>query len=254
MEDVLNKNELVYIVNDKFFWLMKFGSRKNIEMLQQGKIYMKNLQYYINLEHDSDDEDVGDIYDGLLPIHDVNLKIYTVDTKEFITQIKTPVSILNLGYKKAPVFCMFILDSRNNTDVSLFGDELTARYDFSDKQKLKLSVFGDSVLMITDPGEFFSRMSKGLNDAGIGFARDKVKYYERNTKEHFEDVMNNNSRIGFWKRKKYDYQQEYRYILDSSIDDYIIIDVGNLSDISRIESADKIINSFTEVKFFIDKK
>ena len=71
----------------------------------------------------------------------------------------------------------------------LNGDELTVRFDFSDAQKGKLVNFGDSALLITDHKEFFARMKKGLNDAGISYTRDRVKYYEGNTLEHIQDIQ-----------------------------------------------------------------
>ena len=40
--------------------LMKFGSEENLKKLQNGQLYMKNLQYYVDLEKTTDDEDVGD--------------------------------------------------------------------------------------------------------------------------------------------------------------------------------------------------
>ena len=65
MDEIKNHDELIEEGKEKFFLLMKFVSRKNLEMLQQGKVYMKNLQYYIDLETATEDEDVGDKFDGL---------------------------------------------------------------------------------------------------------------------------------------------------------------------------------------------
>lgn len=187
--------------NNEFSMLMKFGTRENLEKLQFGSVYMKNLQYYIDLENSSDDEDVGDKYDGLLPIQDVKISIYTVDTNEFVTQFQSPISTMNLGYNKCPVFCMYMFDNRNNTAETLSGDELTVRYDFSDEQKRKIGRFGDSVLLITNGNEFIARMKKGFLDAGISFSRDVVKYYNGNTLEHMQEIQKDNARIAFWKRK-----------------------------------------------------
>lgn len=51
-------------VKDGWSMLMKFGSEKNLRKLQAGQLYMKNLKYYVDLEKTTDDEDVGDKYDG----------------------------------------------------------------------------------------------------------------------------------------------------------------------------------------------
>ena len=51
-------------VKDGWSMLMKFGSEENLKKLQAGQLYMKNLKYYVDLEKTTDDEDVGDKYDG----------------------------------------------------------------------------------------------------------------------------------------------------------------------------------------------
>lgn len=254
MVDIKNYDELVEQTKNNFFLLTKFSSRKNIEMLQLGKIYMKNLQYYIDLETTTDDEDVGDKYDGLLSLKDVNINMYKVDTKESIARFNASTATMNLGYKKSPVFCMFILDNRNLTMETRNGDELLMRYDFSDEQRDKLIKFGDTVLLITDPKEFFQRMKEGFNKAVAGHTRDRVKYYQGNTKEHLLEVCGDNNRIAFWKRKKYEHQQEYRFLaFDMKVEDHLIIDIGDISDISQLESAEKVLNTFIEVKHKLEK-
>jgi hypothetical protein len=149
---------------------------------------------------------------------------------------------------------MFILDYRNTTSTTINTHELAIRFDFSEEQKSRLANFGDSVLLITNPEEFFARMKKGLNDAGISYTRDRVKYYQVNTLEHIQDIQANNARIGFWKRNKYDYQQEYRFLaFDTMIDDHVIIKIENLDDISRLESTEAILNTFAEVKYKLEQ-
>lgn len=66
--------------------LFKFGSEKNLRKLQAGQFYMKNLQYYVDLEKATSDEDVGDMYDGQMMLQDVKISMFTTDTHEFIEQ------------------------------------------------------------------------------------------------------------------------------------------------------------------------
>lgn len=97
-------------------------------------------------------------------------------------------------------------------------------------------------------------MKKGLNDAGISYIRDRVKYYEGNTLEHVQDIHDNIARIGFSKRKKYEYQQEYRLLaFDTMIVDHEIIEIGNLSDITRLESTEVSFNTFAEIKYKVEQ-
>ena len=41
-------------------YLIKFGSEKNMKSLLDGKVFMHNLQYYINLEKEKGDQITGD--------------------------------------------------------------------------------------------------------------------------------------------------------------------------------------------------
>lgn len=38
---------------------------------------MKNLQYYVDLEKGTSDEDAGDMYDGLIMLKDVKISVFT---------------------------------------------------------------------------------------------------------------------------------------------------------------------------------
>ena len=96
-------------VKDGWSMLMKFGSEKNLRKLQAGQLYMKNLKYYVDLEKTTDNEDVGDKYDGQMMLQDVKISMYTVDTHEFIAQFDAPSASMNLGYLGCPVLCMFML-------------------------------------------------------------------------------------------------------------------------------------------------
>lgn len=48
-------------VKDGWSMLMKFGSEENLQKLQAGQLYMKNLKYYVDLEKETEDEAVGDM-------------------------------------------------------------------------------------------------------------------------------------------------------------------------------------------------
>ena len=104
--------------------LLKFGKEENLQKLQAGQFYMKNLQYYVDLEKGTSDEDVGDMYDGQMMLQDVKISVFTTDTHEFLGQISAPTASFNLGYLKCPVFCMFMMDYRNHVSERLDGDTL----------------------------------------------------------------------------------------------------------------------------------
>ena len=236
-------------VKDGWSMLMKFGSEKNLKKLQAGQLYMKNLKYYVDLEKTTDDEDVGDKYDGQMMLQDVKISMFTVDTHEFIAQFDAPSASMNLGYLACPVFCMFMFDYRNHVEEHLEGENLTVKYQFTEEQLKKMPNLGESVLIIKNGDEFVNRVKKGLLDAGYGFTRDHVQYYAFNNVEHLKQVQKDNSRIAFWKRDKYSYQQEYRFLIHDFVDDYLSVNIGDISDITQLIRTEELLNTYLEITF-----
>lgn len=236
-------------VKEGWSMLMKFGSEENLKKLQAGQLYMKNLKYYVDLEKTTDDEAVGDKYDGQMVLQDVKISMYTIDTHEFIAQFDASSTSMNLGYLECPVFCMFMFDYRNHVEEQLNGDTLTVKYQFTEEQLEKMPNFGDSVLIIKNGDEFVSRVGKGLLDAGYGFTRDHVQYSGFNNIEHLKQVQKDNSRIAFWKRDKYAYQQEYRFLVHDFVDDSLSVNIGDISDITDLLKIDELLNIYVEITF-----
>lgn len=236
-------------VKDGWSMLMKFGFEENLKKLQSGQLYMKNLKYYVNLEKETDDEAIGDKYDGQMVLQDVKISMFNANTNEFISQFEAPAASMNLGYLECPVFCMFMFDYRNHVEEHLEGDNLIVRYQFTEDQLAKMPTFGDSVLIIKNGNEFINCVKKGLLDAGYGFTRDHVQYYGFNNLEHFKQVQKDNSRIAFWKREKYSYQQEYRLLVHDFVDDYLFVEIGDISDITDLLKTEKLLNTYMEIVF-----
>ena len=112
-----------------------------------------------------------------------------------------------------------------------------------------MPTFGDSVLIIKNGDEFINRVKNGLLNAGYGFTRNHVQYYGFNNIEHLKQVQKDNSRIAFWKREKYSYQQEYRLLVHDFVDDHLSVDIGDISDITDLLKADELLNTYLEITF-----
>ena len=230
-------------VKDKWSMLMKFGSEENLKKLQAGQLYMKNLKYYVDLEKATDDEDVGDKYDGQMVLQGVKINVCSVDTNESVAQFDAPKVSMNFGYLECPVFCMFMFDYRNYVEEHLEGDVSTVRYQFTEEQLERMPNFGDTVLVVNNGDEFVKRVKDGLLKAGYGFTRDYVQYYGINNLEQLKQVQKDNSRIAFWKREKYSYQQEYRFLVYGCVDDHLSVDIGDISDITDVIKAEQWLNT-----------
>ena len=92
---------------------LKFGTKEHIESLQSGHIYMKNLQYYVNCEKETNDDTAGDMYEGHIMQKNIIAVLSEPYTQEHLATIKADTTALNIGYLRNPIFCLFTLDLRN---------------------------------------------------------------------------------------------------------------------------------------------
>ena len=236
-------------VKEVWSMLMKFGSEENLNKLRKGQLYMKNLQYYVDLEKTTDDEDVGDKYDGQMVLQDVKITIHDYKTGDFVAQMDAPEASMNLGYLNCPVFCMFLFDYRNHTDEELIGDTVKVRYQFSDEQLSRLPNFGSHVLLIKNGDEFLRRVQEGLLKEGYGYTRDLVQYYDGNILQHMQEIAKDGMRVAFWKRQKYAYQQEYRILAHAQVDDHLCVKIEDLSDITELIRTEDLLKTYLEIAF-----
>ena len=246
-------------IDTAFEMLFKFSKKCHLESLQKGKLYMRNLQYYIDLEIASGKIGVGDRYDGLMPLVNANVTAIDNETNALIMKAFFPVAQMNFGYTKHPAFCTYMLDYRNYRDARLNGSIMSVDYQVPDNHKNDIRELGNHVLIIKDGTEFIRRIEAGFENEGLRSTRDLVKYYDDkiNTLQHMQDVYNNNYRIAFWKRKGFEPQQEYRFfILNREIetDDSLTVDIGNIEDITQIITTEEMLNMRITIDCMVAEK
>lgn len=223
--------------------LIKFGKKKHLKKLRKGKLYMKNLKYYIDREIETGDNTVGDKYDGLFPMNFYDCVFYDYETKRKVFSCSEANAVFDLGYTMCPAFCMFLFDNRNITE----RNEKFARYEFTEEQREKLKGFGTHALIISNANAFIERVKNAFLNNQMSIVFDKVKYYNGNDLEHKEDIEKDKKRIAFWKRDIYIYQQEFRFFgFDCKVEDSCEIDIGSLTDISKIIKTKKLLSTSSE--------
>ncbi len=204
--------------------LFKFQSADRIESFQKGLIYAKTLAYYRELEKTTGDDTIGDSFEGMLHVNDATMR--NMDTGEVFTlndELISTVASDNFA------FCMFGIDIRSQ------------EFQFSEIQKKELLSFGDTALVILDFDEFVKRVKSAGKKAGFTVLFDSVKYYDPtvDNASMIISLLQNMQNIGFWKREKYVYQQECRFIFSPvskrlNPEDHIELNIGDISDISRV--------------------
>ena len=213
--------------------LIKFQSKYIIEKTQKGLIHAKTLEYYRNQERDKGDQRVGDEFEAMLHINEgkyINKKTGEISD---LRDVLIPSSNSN-DY----AYCMFSCDRSRMP------------FSFTDEQKSEILKMGDTALIITDYAEFRHRVEKKAKEEGYDTHFGYVQYYDE-TKDNvnlFASTLLGVWTLAFWKRRKYSYQQEARFIFSPFKEgtDHLDLDIGDISDISKIVDSRSLLNALIQ--------
>lgn len=215
--------------------LIKFQDAEKIEYLQKGTIYMKSLEYYRNKEKEKGDDTVGDLFEGMFHVNDGYATIPEMGICEKLSD-----DLIKTSFSDSFVFCMF----------STLPEIKSFQY--SQEQKEKMASFGDTALIITNRDEFIRRVSIAVLRDKLTGCHGFVRYADEkvDSAEYWISLLKNGmSYSAFWKRKRYAYQQEYRFLIEPPVteNDYYELSIGNIEDISVVIPAEKALNGFITV-------
>lgn len=236
-------------MDSRIVMLAKFGKEEYMKSLQRGELYCKRLYYYSELEKNTGDRKIGDKNEGKHIMNQCNLLLYDNETGNYLKKysgVKVEVEINKI--KNMPVFCM----------VGIKASDLELLEDNKDTKKYKMNIeelfkdFKDdeeweSALIINNHLEFFERINKLCAKKGIVAKRKSINYTDMsiNLIDRDLDVEKDIYNIAFWKDNFYKNQFEYRIIFENiEIEDYIKLNIGDISDISQLIKKDQIRDFF----------
>lgn len=211
------------------YYFFKLSSRKRLEEIQQGKLHMKNLKYFIDLEAKTGIKGKGDI----LEASQLNIKKHELFINGNKVDIGPAPGILRNDYDVyRPVFCMMCKNIYNvctRDEYPFFGFKVTFNprvlEDFADGEK-------PYVLIIHNVQEFVERFEKAIDKLKLNYDRAFVKYRDKKI-PLIQDggILLDNA---FTKDECFAYQEEFRFLLHTNVEDNIEINIGNIEDISVI--------------------
>jgi hypothetical protein len=204
--------------------LIKFGKYKHMkDFRQNGILYMNTLDYFKTWE---ERDAVGDEDEGLdyfYQLSKVDMTFSTsIGTKTFPAADATVgnVKIYRNDVGRFNLFCLFsirkplatpLIDPRN-----LVG-------------------FGDTFVMILNVPEFCRRLKVAAEKENVGMLlRGKAVEY---VNDDYNGEMD-----AFKKFKKYEYQSEYRFVIEPGFGRHYELTIGDISDISSIGNAEDLKN------------
>ncbi len=192
------------------------------KLLHDGEIFCKPFKYFTAAEQESLRHDK---YEGAAYITQIrNIKLL-----DPITQ--NPFAIANSGQlyyhhpeDKGNIYCLYGIE----TDSLDLSSDITKAFNL-DMNGLN---FGDTAIIIFDPGEFIERVKAEVEKTGHIFQFSPVIYYDE--KNHQGELS------PFFKSKKFSLQNEIRFWILNKLDDDLNFKIGDISDIAKLLPKDDI--------------
>lgn len=213
-------------------FLLKFGQKEHIyDLYENGTIYCQSIDYFQNLEKQGLR---GDKYEGTIGIKNYSEKDnFTLELRPHNSNDRIKVDAKHLHLReflediKGNLFCLYALKL----------DDLTKDKKFKIDPRVK--EFGTHVLFITDWERFLDNIKIELNKQGIVFGTDFVKYYSKKEINGKLDLFN--------KPLEFEYQKEYRMILQRKSKEPFIFKIGSMKEYAKVFDIDSIDNIEVEV-------
>ncbi|GGA14901.1 hypothetical protein GCM10008018_69720 [Paenibacillus marchantiophytorum] len=219
-------------------FFLKFGQKDNLESLQSGKLYMKNFNYFINLEEETGIRGQGDRDETEFSLKIESFTLRKIETDEvFLSGTAERTKLFSKEDGTKPVFCMAYFTLSDLEIVNQTDDYVESVVKFSEEMKV---TFGESVLLIS-AGDFINHVETTLQAKGIEIGHGKANYVDFSTTltDRISSHFNQEVTRFFWKDTFFNYQKEYRIVLPD-ID--VEIDLGDMSSFMNIVPVDHLLS------------
>lgn len=208
MEIVKNNKILAFI---KFFEKQKYAQE-----FIEGKIYANKLSYFKKVEGNTGVK--MDKYEGIQAIYQPNKSIIKVNGE--VTDIIRPARVSYKKHEYENIFCLYALIMPNvDKDIKDIKNQLMISSKCEELGKYAVIVHAD---------KFLKKMEKQLNKLMVNYATGLVNYYDYNT---FHGQFDDDS-VLYNKIKKFEYQKEFRFVINSGVDKELILEIGSIKDIT----------------------
>jgi len=231
---------------NKFDFFVKFVQSKFANDIVEGKLFMNNLQHYIDLEEKTRKKGQGDKFEGA--------EVYKGDLfimmgEDVVGTSKGYVTISDINVGKIAVFCCtrFTENDFVIIDTDSKQETITVNLDISENDKNHIMEnFGDKAVLL--PNRFPNIVKEAAKEQGIMIANKDVKYENYNVYDERRRLAFETGHVDivFYKDDFFKSQKEYRIaITDQLIEKNTTFTVGQLHDFNSIHDTKEFLNNFT---------
>lgn len=209
-------------MEEKFFFLIKFGKREYMEkLLKNGELYLNTTTFFSQCDESNG---IGDKYEGVCsvdnaPFCDIEFKFNSpkIDDVKF-EKVKDVHIRIKKNHPQGNIYCLNMANGIREEGPQKGRIEL--------HELLKnLGSDYDTAVVIGNYEKFLDRVKIELDKLPYTYKYSSVKYYDEKECQGEELTF-------FHKRKKYSYQNEFRIYVESDSDSPLIINIGNMEDIA----------------------
>jgi hypothetical protein len=224
---------------------VKFLKQKYLDDLLNGIIYMKNFNYFIELEKRTKEKGQGDKLEVAHVVRSTQVKLIDPETGIVIaTAPKGEIVQRYPGMERMPLFCVTHFHSSDFVITEIKNDAIIAKIEIPSEDRLLIEkTFGETAVILTN--EFTNKMIEASNTLDLGIVIGDVQYQDYRyfspiRKQQFEEKSIN---ILFWKDDYFKYQREARFILTKKfVDDHYKLHIGDIRNKSIVTSTKELLN------------
>lgn len=215
---------MLTIGTEEVVLILKFAKKEHINSLIEGNINVEKIQYYVDLERNSNIVGIGDKFDGCTVITDINITHMEHSQKtpllekdknffgKFMFLNKEGDLKFNLEYHtlqdlETPIFCAMCV---KKDDLIKDGDEYIFQFTESQIEALNEDFINYTHVFIIDAGTFTKKIENEAKKRNINCTMDVIKYYNPDINQVERISDSTTSDIIFWKRDIFEYQKEFR--------------------------------------------
>jgi hypothetical protein len=209
------------------------------DFINQGAMYCRSLGEFKRYE---DDEERGDIYEGVTHWHQPNqIKLVLTHKNDKgiersfpINDLAGPLIVQNSNFDYLNLFCMYavkIPDFEENYETEAERIKAVKKINAMLRKNTKLHkkalTLGNYAVVVTRPQDFIDQVHKTAKESGYRSWSGSIKYFEPDSfNGSFEGLQG-----VFQKRDIYQHHNEYRFAFDCKGPEQTrIINIGSLKD------------------------
>lgn len=210
--------------NKRQVWgLLKFSKNRIHlqDLYENGRLYMNTVDYFKKLESGTGQSDELESATLVVELTNSTVKYEHPQHGSGILKIKS--GALH-NYMMGNIACFY----------GLYNEHFTNESGGLNIHEDVIKDFGEYVLFIHDIGTFFDRFTALMHKENYLYRRGRVDYGYK-IMPYMEKELD-----FFSKQKKYSYQSEYRFYIDTGLDKEFILEMGSLKDIAWLLNADQL--------------